>query len=177
MQREEGRPTETEGRLEKELRVYDLLDALGVSYSHIDHAPAMTMEICREIDESLDAVICKNLVLCNRQQTDFYLLMIPGEKIFKTKELSGQIGSSRLSFASGEQMEALLNCSPGSASVLGLMNDHEGRVRLLIDRDVLEGDYVGMHPCVNTASIRVSTKDLLEKILPALKHSPTTVTL
>ena len=177
MQREEGRPTETEGRLEKELRVYDLLDALGVFYSRIDHAPAMTMEICREIDESLDAVICKNLFLCNRQQTDFYLLMIPGEKIFKTKELSGQIGSSRLSFASGEQMEALLNCSPGSASVLGLMNDHEGRVRLLIDRDVLEGDYVGMHPCVNTASIRVSTKDLLEKILPALKHSPTTVTL
>lgn len=177
MQREEGRPTETEGRLEKELRVYDLLDALGVSYSRIDHAPAMTMEICREIDESLDAVICKNLFLCNRQQTDFYLLMIPGEKIFKTKDLSGQIGSSRLSFASGEQMEALLNCSPGSASVLGLMNDHEGRVRLLIDRDVLEGDYVGMHPCVNTASIRVSTKDLLEKILPALKHSPTTVTL
>ena len=177
MQREEGRPTETEGRLEKELRVYDLLDALGVSYSRIDHAPAMTMEICREIDESLDAVICKNLFLCNRQQTDFYLLMIPGEKIFKTNDLSGQIGSSRLSFASGEQMEALLNCSPGSASVLGLMNDHEGRVRLLIDRDVLEGDYVGMHPCVNTASIRVSTKDLLEKILPALKHSPTTVTL
>ncbi|MBE6633854.1 MAG: prolyl-tRNA synthetase associated domain-containing protein [Ruminococcaceae bacterium] len=177
MQREEGRPTVTEGRLEKELRVYDLLDVLHVAYSRIDHAPAMTMEICREIDESLDAVICKNLFLCNRQQTDFYLLMIPGEKVFKTKDLSGQIGSSRLSFASGEQMEALLDCSPGSASVLGLMNDLEGRVRLLIDREVLEGDYVGMHPCVNTASLRISTADLLEKLLPAMRHTPTLVTL
>ena len=177
MERIKGRPKSTEGRLQKEIRVYDLLDALGVEYERIDHEPAMTMEVCEEIDTSLGALICKNLFLCNRQQTDFYLLMMPADKPFKTKDLSAQIGSSRLSFANAEYMEKLLDLTPGSVSVMGLMNDREGRVRLLIDEDVLIEEYVGAHPCINTSSLRLKTEDLVEKIIPALMHWMTTVKL
>lgn len=172
-----GRPEDVSGRLDKEIRVYDLLDSLGVSYQRIDHDAAMTMAECGEIDKALDAVICKNLLLCNRQATSFYLLMIPGDKVFKTSELSHQIGSSRLSFASAEYMQRFLDITPGSVSVLGLMNDRENRVQLLIDRDVLAGEYFGCHPCINTASLRLKMADLLEKILPAVKHTPKIVTL
>ena len=172
-----GRPTDCSGRLDKEIRVYDLLDKLGIVYHRIDHEAAMTMEACIAIDEALDATICKNLLLCNRQCSDFYLLMLPGEKVFKTSVLSKQIGSSRLSFASGEYMEQLLDITPGSLSVLGLMNDHENRVQLLIDEDVLKGEYFGCHPCINTSSLRLRTKDLMEKILPATGHKARLVTL
>ena len=173
----EGRPEKVEGRLAKEIRVYDLLDSLRIPYQRIDHEPAMTMEICAEIDKVLDATICKNLFLCNRQKTDFYLLMMPGDKPFKTKDLSAQIGSSRLSFASPEDMEKYLDITPGAVSVMGLMNDREGAVRLLIDRDVLGGNLVGCHPCVNTSSIRIPTEDLIKIFLPAVKHGYTVVEL
>jgi len=173
----QGRPNDMQGRLAKEIRVYDLLDSLGVAYERIDHEAAMTMEACAEIDRVLKATICKNLFLCNRQQTEFYLLMIPGDKVFKTKDISAQIGSSRLSFATAEHMEQFLDITPGSVSVLGLMNDKENRVQLLIDRDVLQGEYFGCHPCVNTASLRLHIADLTEKILPAIHHTPQLVTL
>lgn len=177
MERIKGRPKSTEGRLQKEIRVYDLLDALGVEYERIDHEPAMTMEVCEEIDTSLGALICKNLFLCNRQQTDFYLLMMPADKPFKTKDLSAQIGSSRLSFATAEHMDELLDITPGSVSVMGLMNDSESRVKLLVDKDVLAKEYVGCHPCINTSSLRIKTKDLVSKIIPALNHEMTVVSL
>ena len=172
-----GKPTDTQGRLDKEIRVYDFLDSLGVTYQRIDHEAAMTMEACEEIDRMLEATICKNLLLCNRQETQFYLLMLPGDKVFKTKELSAQIGSSRLSFAKAEYMEQYLDITPGSLSVLGLMNDKEHRVQLLIDEDVLGGEYIGCHPCINTSSLRLKTKDLVEKIIPAMEHEPTIVKL
>jgi Ala-tRNA(Pro) deacylase len=172
-----GRPATNEGRLDKEIRVYDLLDRLGVEYRRIDHEPAMTMEICAVIDQVLDATICKNLLLCNRQKTDFYLLMMPGHKPFKTKDLSAQIGSSRLSFADAEFMEQFLDITPGSLSVMGLMNDKEHRVRLLMDEDVTKGEYIGFHPCINTSSLRLKTADLMEKVIPAMGHEPTMVVL
>lgn len=172
-----GRPTDIQGRLDKEIRVYDFLDSLGVSYQRIDHEAAMTMEACEEIDRTLEATICKNLLLCNRQETQFYLLMLPGDKVFKTKNLSAQIGSSRLSFAKAEYMEKYLDITPGSLSVLGLMNDKDRMVRLLIDEDVLTGEYIGCHPCINTSSLRLRTKDLIEKIIPAMEHEPTIVKL
>lgn len=171
MKLEYGRPADTAGRLQKEIRVYDFLDGLGVEYDRIDHEPAMTMEVCEEIDRALEATICKNLFLCNRQETDFYLLMIPGDKVFKTKDLSSQIGSARLSFASPEYMEKYLDITPGSVSVLGLMNDTDKRVRLLVDKDVLMGEYIGCHPCINTSSLRIKTVDMTEKIIPALGHT------
>lgn len=166
-----GRPSDCEGRLEKEIRTYDLLDRLGIEYDRIDHEPLMTMEACAEADEVLGAGICKNLLLCNRQKTDYYLLMMPGNKKFMTKELSSQIGSARLSFADGEAMEELLDITPGSLSVMGLMNDHDGRVRLLIDEDVLAADRIGMHPCINTSCIAIGKSDLTEIFLPAVNHT------
>ena len=172
-----GRPASSEGRLPKEIRCYDLLDGLGIEYQRIDHEATMTMEACAEIDRVLDATICKNLLLCNRQCTDFYLLMTPGDKVFKTSELSKKISSSRLSFAKPEYMEAFLDITPGSLSVLGLMNDRENRVRLLMDEDVLKGEFIGMHPCINTSSLRLKTTDLMKKIIPAMGHEPTLVTL
>ena len=177
MELQKGRPADTAGRLEKEIRSYDLLDSLGIEYDRIDHEPAMTMEVCEEIDRVLGATICKNLFLCNRQETDFYLLMMPGDKPFKTKDLSSQIGSSRLSFGTPEYMEQLVDITPGSLSILGLMNDKEGRVRLLIDKDVLSGEYIGCHPCINTSSLRIKTADIVEKLIPALRHAPTLVEL
>jgi len=173
----EGRPENEEGRLEKEIRTYDFLDKLKISYKRIDHEPAMTMDVCEEIDASLEATICKNLFLCNRQETDFYLLMMPGDKKFKTKDLSKELGVSRLSFANESFMEEFLDITPGSVSVLGLMNDKNGRVRLVIDKDVLAGDEIGCHPCINTSSLKFATKDLTEKVIPAMNHDYTVVTL
>ena len=173
----QGRPADCTGRLPKEVRVYDFLDGLGVSYQRIDHEAAMTMEACAAVDEVLEATICKNLLLCNRQCTAFYLLMIAGDKHFKTKDLSHQLGVSRLSFAAPEYMEDKLDITPGSLSILGLMNDKEHHVQLLIDEDVLKGEYVGCHPCINTSSLRLRTEDLVQKIIPAMGHEPRIVTL
>ena len=174
----EGRPRDISGRLPKELRVYDLLDSLHVPYKRADHDALPTIEACHEVDRLLEIDICKNLFLCNAQKTAFYLLMMPGTKKFKTAALSKQIGSSRLSFAGAEYMEQLLDITPGSVSVLGLMNDHENRVRLLIDRDVLENhQYLGCHPCINTSSLKIRTQDLLDVILPAIHHPYTLVDL
>ena len=170
MELQKGRPKYTAGRLEKEIRTYDLLDKLGVAYERVDHEAAMTMEVCQEIDKVLQATICKNLFLCNRQESKFYLLMIPDTKVFHTKDLSAQINSSRLSFAKPEYMEKFLDITPGSVSVLGLMNDTENHVQLLIDEDVLKSEFVGCHPCINTSSLRFRTSDLVEKVLPAVKH-------
>ena len=174
---ETGRPKDCSQRLTKEVRCYDLLDGLGIFYQRIDHEATMTMEACAAVDEALDATICKNLLLCNRQCSAFYLLMIPGDKVFKTSALSKQIGSSRLSFAAPEYMEKFLDITPGSVSVLGLMNDRDNQVQLLIDEDVLKGEYFGCHPCINTSSLRLRTGDLMETILPAMHHEPRMVTL
>ena len=172
-----GRPADESGRLAKEIRCYDLLDQLAIPYNRVDHAEANTMELCQAIDVTLGAPICKNLLLCNRQCTAFYLLLIPGDKVFKTKDLSAQIGSSRLSFAGGEYMEQFLDITPGSLSLLGLMNDKDMAVRLLIDEDVLKGEYIGMHPCINTSSLRIRTSDVMETLIPAMGHEPTIITL
>lgn len=190
-----GRPEDTSNREPREVRVYDLLDSLGIEYDRLDHEPAMTMEVCAEIDAAFErttladfkansgddkakhAIICKNLFLCNRQKTKFYLLMIPGDKKFLTKDLSQQINSARLSFADGEAMQKYLDVMPGSVSVMGLMNDQDNTVQLLIDSDVLQSQYVGCHPCMNTSSLRMKVQDLTEKILPAIHHEPIIVKL
>jgi len=171
MQLQTGRPSDCSGRLPVEIRTYDLLDSLSIPYSRIDHAAAMTMEACAAIDTVLGTVMCKNLLLSNRQNTAFYLLMLPGDKVFKTKDLSAQIGSSRLSFASGDYMMQLLDITPGSLSVLGLMNDAENRVQLLIDEELLSAQTIGVHPCVNTSSLSLNMTDLLNRFLPAVQHS------
>ena len=174
-----GSPETMEGRSDREVRSYELLDRLHIDFDRTDHfdTPATTMEVCAEVDAVLGVKICKNLFLCNRQKTAFYLLIMPGDKPFKTKELSGQMGISRLSFADENAMAEYLDVRPGSVSVLGLMNDHEKRVTLVVDEDVLHEEMFGCHPCENTSSIRFKTADLKEKLLPALGVTPTVVRL
>lgn len=168
---EKGRPVDISGRLDKEIRTYDILDKLGIEYERVDHEAAETMEACAAVDEILSpATICKNLFLCNTQKTKFYLLMIRGDKKFKTKEISHQINSARLSFAPPEFMEEFLDITPGSVSVMGLMNDKENRVQLLVDEDVLNSEEFGCHPCINTSSMRLKTKDVFGKFLEAIGH-------
>lgn len=173
----DGRPTDTADRLEKELRTYDLLDSLGIPYQRIDHEALPTIEACQDVDTRLNTHVCKNLFLCNTQKNKFYLLMMPGEKKFQTKLVSKQLGIARLSFASEEYLEQLLDLTPGSVTVLGLMNDKEQNVQLLIDEDLLKEEYIGCHPCINTSSLRLSTKDLTDKLLPAIKHTPVFLSL
>lgn len=175
---EKGRPTMTEGRLEKEIRVYDLLDSLGIEYERVDHEEANTMEACSAIDEVLaPAVVCKNLFLCNSQKTKFYLLMIRNDKKFLTKDISKQINSARLSFAPAEFMEQFLDITPGSVSVMGLMNDKENSVTLLVDEDVLKAEYFGCHPCINTSSLKLKVEDVFGTYLKAVNHEYTIVKL
>ncbi|MCR5664025.1 MAG: prolyl-tRNA synthetase associated domain-containing protein [Oscillospiraceae bacterium] len=171
----EGRPAER--REANEERCYELLDRLGVRYFRVDHDSAENIPDCELVEGLLGCGICKNLFLTNRQQTDFYLLIMPGEKPFKTKLLSKQIGTARLSFGSPADMERLLDLKPGSVSVLGLMNDKGGAVQLLVDRELLEAAEFGCHPCRNTTSLRFSTAELFEKLLPAMNHAPRFVEL
>lgn len=177
MEIQNGRPADESGRLPKEIAVYNLLERLDIPFARADHAAAFTMEACESISAALQTPVCKNLFLCNRQKTNFYLLMMPGDKPFKTKELSHQLGISRLSFASPEDMEQYLDCTPGSSSVMGLANDKENKVQLLMDEDVVKGEFLGCHPCINTSSLKLYTKDVLEKFLPAVHHEPVYVVL
>lgn len=177
MQLTKGRPADAAARAPREQRCYDFLQALDIAYERVDHAPADTMELCAEIDEVLQAMICKNLFLCNRQQTQFYLLLIPEDKTFKTKDISHQLGVARLSFGSAEKMDELLDVHPGSVSILALMNDADNRVQLLIDSEVTGRAFFGCHPCENTTSLRIKTSDLTQKIIPALHHNPIFVEL
>lgn len=174
---EKGRPETLDGRLPKEIKVYDYLDNLGIEYDRVDHPPFDTMEDCTKTDELLGTGTVKNLLLCNSQKTEFYMLLMPADKKFKTKELSKQIGSARLSFASGEHMEQLLDITPGSLTILGLINDENKKVRLLIDREVQDSEYIVVHPCINTSSLKIKTADIIRVFLPSLKREPVFVEL
>lgn len=165
-----GAPADKEGRSEKELAVYELLERLDIPFFRIDHPAAMTMEDCGGVDKKLNAVMCKNLFLCNAQKTKFYMLLMPAGKKFKTKDLSKQIQSARLSFADAGHMEEYLNILPGAVSVMGLMNDKENHVQLLIDQELLKEEWLACHPCVNTSSLKMKLADVLEKFLPAVRH-------
>ena len=181
-----GRPVRNTGagtgadpvnRIPAELACYDLLDSLGIVYSRVDHSHADTIEACHEVERVLGWPVCKNLFLCNRQKTQYYMLMLEGDKVFKTKDLSKQLGVSRLSFAGPEDMIRLLGVTPGSVTVLALRNDTDNRVTLLVDEDLLAAPYLCCHPCRNTSSLRLKTEDVFHRFLPAVHHTPTTVSL
>ena len=172
-----GRPADCSGRLPKEVACYDLLDRLHIPYTRADHEHADTIEACEAVERVLGEKICKNLFLCNRQKTQFYLLMLEGEKVFKTKDLSKQLGVARLSFADAADMERYLDITPGSVSVLGLMNDAENHVQLVIDKPVAESRMIGCHPCINSSTLAIATHDVLDKILPAVHHEAIMVDL
>lgn len=172
-----GRPDNTEGRLERETEVYDFLDGLGIEYHRLDHEPADSdhPDVCEAVEEALGAEICKNLFLANRQRTKFYLLMIPACKTFRSSDISKQAGSSRLHFAEPEYMLEMIGTTPGSASVMGLMLDKDHRVQLLVDEDLLDQEYIGCHPCINTSSLRIRKDDIFDRFLKATGHDYITV--
>lgn len=165
-----NKPDDMTGLSEKEIKTYNLLDNIGVEFCRVSHEPADTMEICLQIEESLGAGICKNLFLCNRQQTQFFLLMMPSQKVFKTKFLSAALGTSRLSFADPKYMEEYLDITPGSVSMLGLMNDKECKVQLVVDNELMKEEYIGCHPCINTSSLKIKRTDLFGPVLEAMNH-------
>ncbi|HAQ39447.1 MAG TPA: prolyl-tRNA synthetase associated domain-containing protein [Clostridiales bacterium] len=164
-------------RLKKEIETYEVLEKLNIAFMGVDHEEAATIEDLHEVESALDVKICKNLFLCNSQKTKFYLLIMPGDKKFLTKNLSKQINSSRLSFADGSFMEELLNITPGSLSILGLIFDKEHKVNLVIDKEVTEEEYFGCHPCINTSTLKVKTADIMNKFLTYTGHEPAMVQL
>lgn len=164
-------------RLPKEMAVYELLNKLKIPFEGVDHNVAHTIEECHAVDEALSVQVCKNLFLRNQQKTTFFLLLIPGDKKFMTKDLSKQLNISRLSFAEPEYMEKYLNITPGSVSVLGLMNDKDWYVDLLIDKDLLDKEYIGCHPCINTSTLKIKTDDILKKFIKHTGHRPRIVKL
>ena len=170
-----GAPTDVRQSVEQ--NTYELLQQLNIPFTRVDHDEAATMEDCAAISQVLGVDICKNLVLTPRNRSAFYLLCLPGDKQFLTKDFSKQIGSSRLSFATAEDMQELLGVQPGSASVLSLMNDKEHRITLALDRQVVESEYFGCHPCRNTSSLRLKTADVLEIFLKHTGHEPVIVEL
>ena len=174
---ETGRPADCSGRPEKECAVYDLLERLDIPFTRADHPAAFTMEECEAVSQALHTPICKNLFLCNRQKTAFYLLLLPASKPFRTKEITEQLGCARLSFAGEEQLASLLHLTPGSATIFGLQYDTENRVQLVVDRDLLDEAYFGCHPCINTSTIRLKTSDVFDRLTHALHHDYTLVTL
>lgn len=174
---ETGRPADCSGRPEKEGAVYDLLERLDIPFTRADHPAAFTMEECEAVSQALHTPICKNLFLCNRQKTAFYLLLLPASKPFRTKEITAQLGCARLSFAGEEQLASLLHLTPGSATIFGLQYDTENRVQLVVDRDLLDEAYFGCHPCINTSTIRLKTSDVFDRLTHALHHDHTLVTL
>ena len=161
----------------QEAAAFDLLEELGIPYDRISGDPADNMEKCALVSQALGVSICKNLFLCNRQKTQFYLLCMGPDKPFHTKDLSHQIGSARLSFAPEECLWELLGCTPGSATILGLMNDREHQVRLLLEREVYEAEFLSCHPCICTSSLKLKTADVLNKFLPRTGHEPSVVDL
>lgn len=174
---ETGRPADCSGRPEKECAVYDLLERLDIPFTRADHPAAFTMEECEAVSQALHTPICKNLFLCNRQKTAFYLLLLPASKPFRTKEITAQLGCARLSFAGEEQLASLLHLTPGSATIFGLQYDTENRVQLVVDRDLLDEAYFGCHPCINTSTIRLKTSDVFDRLTHALHYDYTLVTL
>ena len=174
----DGRPEDLSGREDREIRTYDFLDRIGIRYGRMDHEPVTTIDACEAVDNALGFHICKNLFLCNRKKTEFFLLVMPGLKTFRAKELKRQVETAgRLSFAHADKMLEYLDIEPGAVSIMGLMNDKDNHVQLLIDREIAEDEWLGCHPCVCTTSLKIKMKDILETYLPAVGHEPVIVDL
>lgn len=174
---EKGKPNNFFSRTDSEKKTYELLEKLGIEFSRADHDPASTVDECGTVDRALEVEMCKNLFLCNRQKTDFYLVMMKGEKHFSSKDFAHKMGIARVSFADENYLREYLDVYPGAVTVLGLANDSEHKVKLVIDKDVAEAEYVGCHPCVNTSSLKIKSKDIFEKLLPYTGHSATILEL
>lgn len=146
------------------------LGALGIPYELLEHAPVHTMEDCKAAEEALGGVMPKNLFLTPRNHASHHLLIARAESPFRTSRISRQLGVSRLSFATEEELMDMLRTLPGAISPMGLLFDGEKKVRLAIDRALRGEERLLFHPCVNTATLAVSGADFFGRLLPALGH-------
>ncbi|MCR1899643.1 prolyl-tRNA synthetase associated domain-containing protein [Irregularibacter muris] len=160
----------SDDRTKTEKTVFSLLQKLNIPFERVDNDVVETMEECEEINQVLGTEIRKSIFLCNRKKTSFFLVVMPANKSLDVKSLGRKIGVSGLSFASGELMEKHLGAKPGSASVMGLVNDEDDYVQLIIDKEVAEAEWFGSNTGMNTSHIKIKTSDLLHKFLPQIGH-------
>jgi Ala-tRNA(Pro) deacylase len=158
-------------------KAFKMLDQLKIPYECVSNDAVSTMEECRAIEEVLGTEIRKNIFLCNKKNTSFFLIVLPADKNLDVDTLSAKIGIPKLSFASADSMQQHLGAQPGSASVMGLINDEDEYVQLIIDKEVAEAEWYGCNPGINTAHLRLKTSDLLNKFLPKIYHKAKIVEL
>ncbi|MBQ8209657.1 MAG: prolyl-tRNA synthetase associated domain-containing protein [Clostridia bacterium] len=164
----DSRPNDKRSRIEEQ--VYDTLEKLDIQFKRIDHSPAATINECAAIEKFLDVHICKNIFLTNNKKDVYCLLLLKGDKKYEAGIVSRQIGSSRLSFASDGELMRYLGTTPGSVSVLSLINDTENKVTVAVDSDLLKNEYIGCHPCKNTSTLKIKTGDITEKFITHINH-------
>ena len=164
-------------RGELETKVYETLKKLNIPFERVDNDSVESMEECVEISAKLGAEIRKSIFLCNHKKTGLYLVIMPADKHFDTKTFCAKIGCSRVSFASPECMQEYLGVQPGTATVMGVLNDEARKVQVVIDKEVAEAEWFACNPGANTTHIKFKTSQLLNSFLPSVKHRPIVVTL
>lgn len=149
------------------------LDSLAITYEYHNHPKAHTIDACLALPFiTEDVTICKNLFLCNRQQTQYYLLLLKPDTVFRTSAVSKALGSSRLSFAPEDSLPRLLNLTSGSVSPFGLLYDHEHKIMLAAEEAVTDTPRIAFHPCDNSATVILTQEDFWKTVLPALDVCP-----
>ena len=168
---EKNRPETAAGTTEE--AIYDVLEKLGIEFSRLDRIEGDSES--EEVYGILGIRHLKNLLLCNAQKTNFYLLVMPADVPFKSSVLSKQLGTSRFSFAPEEYLMQFLHAKSGTSSILGLIFDKEHSVKLVIDERILDEKYFGCLPCTDSASLKFERDDILVKLLAFTGHSYTVV--
>lgn len=154
-------------------KVMEKLRDLCIPFEAYYHAAAHTMEDCLALPYATpDVTFCKNILLCNRQKTEFFLYITLPDKPFRTADVSKLLGVSRLSFAPNETLPTLLQLESGSLSPLALWFDDDAKIKLVLDNDILSGKRIAFHPCDNTATVIFTQEVFRQQVLPALAHSP-----
>lgn len=165
----------TDERCALETKVYETLSKLSIPFELVDNDSVESMEECIEISEKLGAEIRKTIFLCNRKKTSFYMVILPANKSFNTKEHCKKMDVSRLSFASGDLMMQHLDVAPGTATIMSLINDPDEKVELFIDKEIANSEFFACNPGANTTHLKIKTKDLLNKLLPKIDHPATII--
>ena len=153
--------------------IFARLDALQVPYTRHEHAPAHTIEDCLRLPYAApDLTICKNILLCNRQQTEFYLYITLPDKPFRTGTVSKLLGASRLSFAPADALHRLMQLESGSLAPFGLWFVSGVSMHFAVDNDVRATRRIAFHPCDNTATVIFDQQDFWARVVPDCGIAP-----
>lgn len=158
---------------ESEQKVLRRLDELKVPYEYHQHHAVHTIDECLELPYAeADVTFCKNILLCNRQKTQFYLYVTVPKKPYRTADVSKLLGVSRLSFAPDEALPELLQLYSGSLTPLALWLNPDSGVQLVLDREIRQPGRIAFHPAVNTATVIFRQEDFFDRVVPALPGTP-----